>query len=118
MAQAVRPVLEAEVHGQGAGAGDPVGAAGLAAGAQELLEGGVGLEVAEELRLVGARHDDGVRDLLGLERLLHDVLDDRLVEDGQHLLGRALRRGQEAGPQARGGDDGLHVIPFGWQNAR
>ena len=68
--------------------------------------------------MLGARHDDGVRDLLGLERLLHDVLDDRLVEDGQHLLGRALRRGQEAGPQARGGDDGLHVIPFGWQNAR
>ena len=28
--------------GRGAGAGDPVGAAGLAAGAQELLEGGVG----------------------------------------------------------------------------
>ena len=51
--------------------------------------------------------DDTV-DFLGVECLLDDVLDDGLIEDRQHLLGSALRAGQEAGAEARSGDDGLH----------
>ena len=31
----------------------------------------------------------------GLACLVDDILDDRLVDDGQHFLGHGLRRGQE-----------------------
>ena len=109
MAEAARLVLVAEVHGHVAGMGDGVGVAGLAALAQQGLERAVGLEVVEQLGLAGARHDDGAVDLLGVEGLLHHVLDDRLVEDRQHLLGGALGGGQEAGAEAGGGDDSLHL---------
>ncbi|MBB5793258.1 hypothetical protein HDA41_001222 [Streptomyces caelestis] len=40
-------------------------------------------------------------------RLLDDVLDGRLVDDRQHLLGRRLRGGQEAGTETGGRDDRL-----------
>ena len=45
-------------------------------------------------------------------RLLHHVLDRRLVDDRQHLLGLALRGGEEPGAEARGGDDRL--LARGW----
>ncbi len=108
MAETVRLVLETEVYGKATRLGNGIGIGGLAASTQKLLKGRIRLEVAQELRLVGARHDDGVRNLLGFERLLYHVLDNRLVKYGKHFLGRALGRRQEAGAQARGGDDGLH----------
>ena len=108
VAQALGLVLVAEVHGHVAGVGDGVGVAGLAALAQQGLQRAVGLEVAQQLGLAGARHDDGGVDLLRVEGLLHHVLDDRLVEDRQHLLGGALGGGQKAGAEAGGGDDSLH----------
>ena len=40
-------------------------------------------------------------------RLLDHVLDGRLVDDRQHLLGLGLGGRQEAGAEAGGGDDGL-----------
>ena len=112
VAQAARLVLVAEVHGHVAGVGDSVGVACLAALAQQGLQRAVGLEVAQQLGLAGARHDDGGVDLLRVEGLLHHVLDDRLVEDRQHLLGGALGGGQEAGAEAGGGDDSLHELSF------
>ena len=41
------------------------------------------------------------------DRLLDRVLDDRPVDERQHLLGDGLGRRQESGPEARGGQDGL-----------
>ena len=108
MAEAVRLVLETEVYGKAARLGNGIGISGLSTRTQKLFKGRIRLEVAQKLRLVGARHDDGVRNLLGFERLLYHVLDNRLVKHGKHFLGRALGRRQKAGAQARGGDDGLH----------
>ena len=45
---------------------------------------------------------------LGREGLLNHVLDDGLVEDGKHLLGRDLRTREKTGTQTGGGDNGLH----------
>ena len=109
VAQAAGLVLVAEVHGHLAGRGDGVGVGGLAALAQQPLEGLVGLEVGEQLGLAGRGDDDGAVDLGGLERLLDHVLDDGLVQDREHLLGRALGRRQEAGAETGGGDDCLHA---------
>ena len=43
----------------------------------------------------------------GAERLFHDELDGRGIDDGQHLLGHRLGGRQEARAQAGGGDDDL-----------
>ena len=112
VAQPLGLVLVAEVHGQVAGLGNGVGVAVLAALAKQRLQRAVGLEVAEQLGLAGRGHDDGAVDLLGLQRLLDHVLDDRLVEHREHLLGGALGRRQEAGAEAGCGDDSLHGLPF------
>ena len=46
-------------------------------------------------------------------RLLHHVLDGRLVDDRQHLLRLRLGGGEEAGAQPGGGDDGLADVGHG-----
>ena len=56
--------------------------------------------------LAAAGDDDDAGEARG-HRLLDDVLDDRLVDEGQHLLGLGLGGGQEAGAEAGGGEDGL-----------
>ena len=75
-----------------------------------LLEVVLELEVAVEVVFDGALappgDDEDVGEARG-DRLFDDVLDRRLVDDRQHLLGLALRRGQEARAHARGRDDGL-----------
>jgi hypothetical protein len=43
----------------------------------------------------------------GGHRLFDDVLDRRLVDDGQHLFGHRLGGGKEPRAEARSGDDGL-----------
>ena len=43
----------------------------------------------------------------GGDRLLDRVLDDRLVDERQHLLGLRLGGGQEPGAPAGGGEDGF-----------
>ena len=56
--------------------------------------------------LVAAGDEDEMLDP-GLARLVDDILQDRTVDDGQHLLGNRLRRRQEAGAEARHGKHGL-----------
>lgn len=53
-----------------------------------------------------ADDDQDVRDA-GLHGLLHDILDDRLVHDRQHLLGHGLGDRQETRAETGGGNDGL-----------
>ena len=55
--------------------------------------------------LAPAGHDDDAIEPGG-DRLLDDVLDHGLVDERQHLLGLGLRRRQEAGAEARGGEHG------------
>ena len=43
----------------------------------------------------------------GVQGLFDAVLDDRLVDERQHLLGLGLSGGQETGPQTRGGENGF-----------
>src|SRR5439155_740830 len=66
------------------------------------LEGGV--EVVLDRALAAAGDDD---DLLQprRHRLLDDVLDGRLVDEGQHLLGLGLGRGQEPRAETGRGED-------------
>ena len=108
MAQALGLILIAEVDRHVASVGNGIGILGFSALAQEVLEGAIGLEVAQQLGLSRRGDDDDTVDFLGVKRLLDDVLDDGLIEDRQHLLRSALRAGQEAGAEARSGDDGLH----------
>ncbi len=68
------------------------------------------LEVAVEVvldRVLAASGDDEDVGQAGLDRLLDDVLDRRLVDDRQHLLRLALRDRQEPRTQSGGGDHGL-----------
>lgn len=98
--------------------GDGVGISILAALAQQVLERTIGLEVAQQLGLAGRGDDNGIIDLLGVERLLNDVLDDRLVEHRQHLFGRALGARQKTRAKTGGGDDCLHVIQGSFRRRR
>ena len=59
------------------------------------LEFRVGIEVILDRPLGTAGHEHEVRGT-GLQGLLGGVLDQRLVDDGQHFLRRRLGRGQEA----------------------
>lgn len=112
VAEPQRLGLVAQAHGQRPRLGHGVGAGALAAAAQQALARRVAREVGRDLGLGGARDDQALVDAGGPERLLDHVLDDRPVEHRQHLLGRYLRGRQEAGAEAGGGDDGLHVRPF------
>ena len=75
-----------------------------------LVEVVLELELAVEVVLDGALgptgDDQDVVDAGG-HGLLHHVLDGRLVDHRQHLLGLRLGGRQEAGAEAGGGDDGL-----------
>ena len=59
-----------------------------------------------ERGLAAAGDEDHLLDP-GLERLLDRILDERPVDDGQHLLGDRLGRGQEARAEAGDGEDRL-----------
>jgi len=98
--------------------GDSVGIGVLTALAQQVLERTVGLEVVQQLGLAGRGNDEGVVDLLGVERLLDDILDDRLVENRQHLFGRALGARQKTRAKTGGGDDCLHIIQGSFRRRR
>ena len=111
-------VLIAEVDRHTARMGDGVGISILAALAQQVLERTIGLEVAQQLGLAGRGDDNGVVDLLGVERLLDDVLDDWLVEHRQHLFGRALGARQKTRAKTGGGDDCLHSIQGSFRRRR
>ena len=110
VAEALGLVLITEVDRHAARMGDGVGISVLAALAKQILERAIGLEVAQQLGLTRRGDDNGIVDLLGIECLLNDVLDDRLVEHRKHLFGRALGAGQKTRAKTGGGDDCLHVI--------
>ena len=68
--------------------------------------------------LVAAGDEDHVGDA-GRDRLLHRVLDQRLVDDRQHLLRAGLGGRQEAGAHTRdrkyGFGDLVHLRSLEWQ---
>ena len=57
-------------------------------------------------RLAAARDEAELLDTR-FPGFLHRILDQGLVDDGQHLLGQRLGGGQEARAQARDGQDSL-----------
>jgi hypothetical protein len=75
-----------------------------------LLEGALELVGAVEMvldgRLAAAGDEDELLDA-GCLRLFDGVLDQRLVDDRQHLLGHRLGGGEKAGAQAADGKDRL-----------
>ena len=68
------------------------------------LEGRV--EVILDRALAAAGHDDDLRQTRG-DRFFHDVLDHRLVDEGEHFLRLRLGRGEEPRPEPGGGKDAL-----------
>ena len=75
---------------------------GLLSLLEHLLEFVADVEVIFDGALAAAGHDD---DLVaaGRQRLFHAVLDDRLVDEWQHLFGLSLGGGQKARAQSGGG---------------
>jgi hypothetical protein len=71
-----------------------------------VLELVVEVEVILDRALLAAGDDDDLLDA-GRDRLLDGVLDDRLVDQRQHLLRLRLRGGQEASAPAGGREDSL-----------
>ena len=70
----------------------------LAALGQRVVELELDVEMVLDDRLVAAGHEDEMLDA-GLARLVDDILDDRTVDDRQHLLRHRLRRRQKPRPQ-------------------
>src|SRR5574340_518033 len=92
----------------------------VAALLEEMLELVVEVEVVLDRPLLAARDDDDLLDAGG-NGLLDRVLDDRLVDERQHLLRLRLGRGKEARTPAGGGEHGLsdaHVTSEGWVGGR
>ena len=75
-----------------------------------LVERGFELELAVEMildhALVAPGDENEMLDA-GLARLVHDVLDQRPVDHGQHFLRHGLGGGQEAGAETGDGKDGF-----------
>ena len=62
--------------------------------------------------LVAAQNDEDIGDA-GTHSFFHQILDGRLVHNGEHLLGHGLCGGQHAGAQACRGDDGFTDLLHG-----
>ena len=75
------------------------------------------VEVVLDRVLALAGDDDDAGEARG-HRLLDHVLDDRLVHEGQHLLGLRLRGGEEAGAEAGGREDRLADLLVGHHGER
>ena len=107
MAQALGLLLpDIEDVGQVGGPADLLQLPLLAGPLQALLQLGVVVEVVVHSGLGPVGHHQDILDA-GVYRLLDDILDDRLVHQGEHLLGNRLGGGQHPGPQPGGGDNGL-----------
>ena len=93
---------------------DFVGEILLAAALEKRLELLRHVEVILDRVLAAAGDDDDVRDA-GVERFLDAVLNGRLVDERQHLLGLRLGGWEKTGAEAGGGEDGLtnrRLIPL------
>ena len=86
--------------------GDGLKLGGLAARGKHLLELELPVEMVLDGALVAARHEDEMLDA-GFPRLVDHMLDERPVDDGQHLLGNRLGRGQKAGAEPCHREHGL-----------
>ncbi len=73
---------------------------------EQVLEFVVEVEVVLDRALVGRGHDDDLLDP-GRDRLFDRVLDDRFVDQRQHLFRLRLRGGQEASAPTCGREDGF-----------
>ena len=108
VAEAERRLLAGEARGAGTGkvVRQELEVGELAA----LLQGQLELELAIEMvlddALVAAGDEDEMLDA-GLARLVDHVLDQRPVDDRQHLLGHRLGGGQEPGAEAGDREDGF-----------
>ena len=78
----------------------------LAAGLEERLELDRDVEVVLDGVLAAPGDEDDVVDARG-DRFLDAVLDDRLVDEREHLLGLGLGGGEEPRAEAGGGEDGF-----------
>ena len=78
----------------------------LAVQDQPLLEVGGVIEIVFDRAFAAVGDDQDLLDAGG-DRFLDDVLDDGLVNQGQHLLGDALRVGQQSRPESCGRNDGF-----------
>ena len=88
----------------------------LAARFQQVFQLEADVEMIFDGGLAAAGDDDDVLNA-GMDRLFHAVLDDGLVDDGQHLLGLRLGGGQKSGAQPGGGENGFanfggHLLQF------
>ena len=78
----------------------------LAGDGQLCFQLGAAVEVVLNDALIPAHDDEDVGDA-GADGLLHQILDGGLVHEGEHPLGHGLGGGQDAGAEARSGDDCL-----------
>ena len=92
--------------GEVADVADLAEALDLAALLEQVLQLVAEVEVILDRPLLAGRDDDHLLDARR-HGLLDRVLDDRLVDEREHLLGLGLGGGQEAGAPAGGGEDGL-----------
>ena len=108
VAEAERRLLAGEAHlaGRRQVAGELLERRLAAALAQRRLELDLDVEMVLDDRLVAAGDQDEMLDA-GLARLVDDILDQRPVDDRQHLLRHRLGRRQEAGAEAGDREDGL-----------
>ena len=78
----------------------------LVAGLQQVFQLEADVEVVFDGGLAAAGHDDDVLNA-GMDRLFDAVLDDRLIDDRQHLFRLRLGGGQKAGAEPGGGKNGF-----------
>ena len=108
MAETERRLLAREAGR--AGGGQVVHQGGVfglfAAPLERVLELVVGVEMILDDALVAASDKDEMLNP-SLPRLVHDILEDRPVDDGQHLLWNRLGRRQETGPETSDGQYGF-----------
>jgi hypothetical protein len=78
----------------------------LAALRQRVVELELQVEMILDDTLVAAGHEDEVLDP-GFARLVHDILDHRLVDDGEHFLGDGLGSRKKTRAEAGDGEDCL-----------
>ena len=108
MSEAERRLLAGETHGAGLGlvARQNVLLGLLAARGQRGVEFEHPVEMILDHALVAPGDEDEMLDA-GFLGLVDDVLDQRLVDDGQHFLRHRLGGGQDAGAEAGDREDGF-----------
>ena len=89
---------------------------------QQVFQLEADVEMIFDRGLAAAGDDDDVLNA-GMQRFFDAILNDRLVDDGQHLLGLRLGCRQESGAEPRGRENsfsnfGWHLFQFGAPQAR